>query len=66
MFRYCPKGLKTKAVAVFPGGGSKKRKSTNDDEHGHGQEKRRHSKQIMFQYSITSYLLRRLATIFDH
>ena len=34
-------GVLTKTIAaVFPRG-SKKRKSTNDDKHGHGQEKRR-------------------------
>ena len=35
----CEKSTKTIA-AVFPRG-SKKRKSNNDDKHGHGQEKRR-------------------------
>ena len=43
LFTYCPKGLLFswggKIVTVFPGE-SKKRKSTNDDKHGHGQEKR--------------------------
>ena len=41
--RYCliSKGVLTKTiVAVFPRR-SKKRKSNNDDKHGHGQEKRR-------------------------
>ena len=40
------KGVLTKAiVAVFPRG-SKKRKSNNDDEHDHGQEKRRPSTHV--------------------
>ena len=33
---------RTKIIAVFPRG-SKKRKSNNDDKHGHGQDKRRPS-----------------------
>ena len=33
----------TKTTAVFFPRGSKKRKSINDDQHGHGQEKRRPS-----------------------
>ena len=40
MCRYCPKLFFFLIAAVFPGG-SIKRKSNNDDKHGHGQEKRK-------------------------